>query len=76
MPISDAYAVQAAYNATGSVYEMHVLPGCGHGAYCWGCHNQCGCKKGSFGGHCDVEDEMALPFLVEHLGLKLVPFLV
>ena len=60
--------LRQAYNAAGSVYEMHVLPGCGLGAYCWGCQKKCGCD-GVAGGHCDAEDELALPFLVKHLGL-------
>ena len=34
--ISYAYAVQAAYRATGVPYELHVLDGCGHASWCWG----------------------------------------
>ena len=34
--ISNAYATQAAYRATGVPYELHVLDGCGHASWCWG----------------------------------------
>eukprot|EP01065_Artemidia_motanka_P030557 TRINITY_DN3659_c0_g1_i2.p1 TRINITY_DN3659_c0_g1~~TRINITY_DN3659_c0_g1_i2.p1 ORF type:complete len:336 (+),score=108.07 TRINITY_DN3659_c0_g1_i2:63-1010(+) len=67
--ISHAYAVQAAYKKTGVPYELHVLPGCGHGAWCYGCgKGMCGCKSGT-SGYCSHMDEVAFPFVTKHLGL-------
>ena len=105
--ISNAYAVQAAYRATGVPYELHVLDGCGHASWCWGepsrypdpnkqdrgcvsaanannpsagfcpslspsCWLQgcsCGMAVGCYSPHMDT---IALPFVAEHLKLKLV----
>ena len=48
IPIAHAYAVQAAYNRTGVPYELHVLEGCGHGAWCYNGKGNCadGCPRG------------------------------
>ena len=41
IPISQAYEVQAAYAATGVPYELHVLEGCAHGAWCYNGKGNC-----------------------------------
>lgn len=71
IPIAHAYAVQAAYNKTGVPYALHVLDGCGHGAWCAGCDGQCGCRNGT-AGYCPQMDAVALPFLANVLDLNLV----
>ena len=72
IPIDRALAVQAQYARTGVPYELHVLTGCGHGAWCWnGTLGRCGCKDG-VQGYDDTMDTIALPFVAKHLGLPLV----
>jgi acetyl esterase/lipase len=41
IPISQAYEVQAAYAATGVPYELHVLEGCAHSAWCYNGKGNC-----------------------------------
>merc|ERR1711918_149220 len=35
IPIAHAYAAKAEYSKTGVPYELHILNGCGHGAWCY-----------------------------------------
>ena len=80
VPIADALAVEAAYrqaNSSGNLaYELHVLPGDGHAAWCAGCSNADKggkCAKGI--NHpdawCHAMDTTALPFVARHLDLDL-----
>jgi acetyl esterase/lipase len=75
VPFADALAVEAAYqqaNSSGNLaYEMNVLKGCGHTAWCAGCPGQCKCKDGHKPAQCDGMDRTTLPFLVQHLDLVL-----
>lgn len=64
IPIAHAYAVQRAYNATGVDYELHVLSGCAHAAWCYGCSGPCHCQE-----YCPAMDEIAYTFLRKHLKL-------
>eukprot|EP00040_Diaphanoeca_grandis_P028699 m.166628 g.166628 ORF g.166628 m.166628 type:complete len:236 (-) comp31435_c1_seq1:187-894(-) len=68
--ISHAYAVQAAYKTTGVAYELHVLEGCGHGAWCYDGKGNCSCPDGT-AGYNPLMDTIALPFVATHLGLPL-----
>ena len=76
VPFADALAVEAAYkqvNRSGNLaYEMHVLSGDGHAAWCAGCtnadpHGKCAAK----GTWCHAQDTAALPFVAQHLNLDL-----
>ena len=49
-------------------YELHVLEGCAHAAWCYGCGDQCRCPN-STTGYCSAMDATAYPFLAKHLGL-------
>lgn len=71
IPIARAKAVQAEYAKTGVDYELNVLQGCGHGAWCYDGKGQCGCKAG-VQGYGDLMDTIALPFVAKHLKLELV----
>lgn len=70
IPIEHARAVQAAYNKTGVPYELVVLSGCAHAAWCWGCQNQCSCPNGT-ADYCPAMDTQALGFIAQHLQLTL-----
>ena len=73
VPFGDALAVEAAYhhaNSSGNLaYELHVLAGCAHAAWCAGCGTQCGCAQHT--GWCHAQDTAALPFVARHLKLDL-----
>ena len=72
VPYADALKVEAAYqqaNSSGRLfYEMHLLKGCAHAAWCAGCGAQCTCAQGTW---CDAQDTTALPFVVRYLDLEL-----
>lgn len=74
VPFADALAVEAAYqqaNSSGNLaYELHVLEGCGHAAWCAGCGTLCKCNKYK-GEWCNAQDATALPFIARHLDLDL-----
>eukprot|EP00937_MAST-01D_sp_MAST-1D-sp2_P002584 g2584.t1 len=69
--ISHARAVQAAYNRTGVPYELHVLEGCGHAAWCYDGAGTCSCKNG-VAGYGSKMDSIALPFVAKQLALQLL----
>ena len=69
--ISHARAVQAAYARTGVPYELHVLEGCGHAAWCYDGKGACRCPGGT-AGYGDAMDALALPFVAKQLGIKLL----
>ncbi len=60
----DTIYMQAAYNRTGVPYELHVLVGCGHGAWCYNGEGNCadGCPNGANGtdGYDPTMDMLAL----------------
>lgn len=76
--ISHAYAVRAQYARTGVAYQLHVLEGCAHGAWCYNGKGNCSCVGPSLGpgtgvqGYDDTMDEIALPFVAQSLGLPLL----
>lgn len=70
VPIEAAYMMQASYAEVGVPYELHVLEGCGHAAWCYDGKGRCGCGGGS--GYGDLQDTIALPFVATHLDLELV----
>jgi hypothetical protein len=63
--------VQAAYKANGVPYQLHVLEGCAHGAWCYDANGTCGCSNG-VAGYGQLMDVIALPFVAEQLHLQLV----
>lgn len=73
VPLALAQAVQSGYqhaNTSGNlVYDMHVLKGCGHASWCYGCQDQCKCKDKRK--MCNAMDVTALPFLAQHMDLTL-----
>ncbi len=73
IPISHAYAAQAAYARTGVAYELHVLDGCPHSSWCYNGEGHCtsGCPNGANGtaGYDPTMDALALPFLARVLKL-------
>ena len=64
-------SAQAAYARTGVAYELHVLEGCGHAAWCYDGKGACRCKGGT-AGYGDTMDALALPFVAKQLGIKLL----
>ena len=68
--ISHAKRVEAAFANIGVPYELHVLKGCGHGAWCYDENGTCACSDGT-AGYSPLMDEIALPFVAETLGLTL-----
>ena len=70
IPIAHALAVQKQYNITGVPYELHVLEGCAHGAWCYDGNGTCGCTNG-VQGYGQLMDEIALPFVAKQLSLPL-----
>ena len=52
-------------------YEMHVLQGCAHRAWCAGCGTQCTCTAPRNYNTCHAQDIAALPFVARHLHLDL-----
>lgn len=77
IPIAHAYAVQAAYARTGVPYELVVLDGCGHSAWCYDGHGHCSdfCPTGgnTTDGYDPTMDAIALPILARFLNLTLEP---
>jgi len=71
IPIGRAQIVQAAYKETAVDYELHVLQGCGHAAWCYDGRGSCTCK-GLGRGYDNMMDTIALPFVAKHLKLSLV----
>jgi len=71
IPIARAYAVQQAYNNTSVDYEIHVLKGCQHAAWCYNGTGGCSCPNGT-AGYDSTMDTIALPFVSKHLSLSLV----
>ncbi len=69
--ISEAYKVRAAYAQTGVPYELHVLKGCEHAAWCYDGLGSCACSPRTPKANSTL-DEMALPFVAKQLGLPLV----
>jgi len=68
--ISQAYAVQKQYNITGVPYELHVLKGCAHAAWCYDGKGQCRCQNNvTYAPNMDIT---ALPFVAKQLGVQLV----
>jgi len=69
IPIEHAYAVQNAYAKTGVTYELHVLEGCPHGAWCYDGKGVCTCSGHTWS---PLMEELALPVVVDALKLTLV----
>lgn len=74
--ISHARDAEAHYAKTGVAYQLHVLEGCAHGAWCYNGKTVngsavCSCSNG-VAGYDDTMDTMALPFVAEQLKLPLV----
>ena len=62
------------YAKTGVPYSLHVLDGCGHGA--WGYDGKGGCKcppPDMVGCYNPTMDSIALPFVAQQLNLTLGP---
>ena len=80
IPITHAYAVQAAFATTGVPYELHVLDGCPHSSWCYNGKGNCvdGCPFPSphggnaTAGYDPTMDTLALPFLARVLNLTVV----
>lgn len=70
IPIAHAQAVQKEYAKTGVPYQLHVLSGCAHGAWCYDGKGTCGCTNG-VAGYGPLMDTIALPFVAKNLGLHL-----
>mmetsp|Transcript_56740 Transcript_56740/g.157974 ORF Transcript_56740/g.157974 Transcript_56740/m.157974 type:complete len:377 (+) Transcript_56740:81-1211(+) len=75
VPLEDALAVQQEYDATGVKYELHVLEGCHHGGFAYGCETLSTetCKFRSdlpeYQQYCASFDYMALPFIMDVFGI-------
>ena len=74
--ISHARDAQAHYAQTGVPYELHVLEGCAHGAWCYNGQTVngsavCGCSNG-VAGYDPTMDKIALPFVATQLKLPLL----
>jgi len=51
-------------------YQLHVLEGCAHGAWCYDGNGTCSCENG-VAGYGSLMDRMALPFVANVLDLAL-----
>ena len=71
IPVSQARAVQTAYAHTGVPYELHILEGCGHAAWCYNGKGACSCTDG-VAGYDATMDTIALSFVAKQLELKLL----
>lgn len=74
--ISHARDAQARYAENGVPYQLHVLEGCAHGAWCYNGKSVngspvCSCSNG-VAGYDDTMDTLALPFVAQQLKLPLV----
>lgn len=73
IPISHAYAVQSAYAKTGVTYELHVLEGCGHAAWCYDGQGLCSCSSDiPLKDRSMLMEELAFPTVASSLDLKVV----
>ena len=70
IPIAHALRVQREYANLSRPYELHVLEGCGHGAWCYDGHGNCSCSDG-VAGYNPTMDAIALPFVAKQLDLEL-----
>lgn len=69
IPIEHAYTVQQAYATNGNSFELHVLSGCNHGAWCYNGEGVCSCSGATWS---PLMEELALPMAVSALDLVLM----